>query len=78
MLLNGIKTKVTIKLIEGGDFDFDSDSTTITDPGGVGFGPGGLQAVLITNPIPTLSQWMLISLTLLLGWFGYIRLHRKV
>lgn len=54
----GNKTRVVFPLTEGGPFDFDADTSTITDPGGPG--------ILATRPVPTLPQWAAIMLALLM------------
>jgi PKD repeat protein len=59
------KTKITLQLTEGGNFDSDSDATTLTDPGAAG---------TITYMIPINSIWLLIILALLLSSFSYLYL----
>ncbi|MFK5895076.1 MAG: IPTL-CTERM sorting domain-containing protein, partial [Pseudomonadota bacterium] len=59
------KTKITINLVEGGNFDTDNDPTTLTDPAGAGIG---------ANAIPTLSRWMLILLSLILVFFAALKI----
>lgn len=66
------KTLLTIQLTEGGGFDLDSDGTTITDPGGPGFG-----AADTAIPVPSLSPAGLIALTLMLLLLAAAALRRQ-
>ena len=56
------KTKITIQLTEGGNFDSDGDSTTLTDPGAAG---------AVTYMVPTNSAWLLFMLLILLVTVTY-------
>jgi hypothetical protein len=56
-----IKTKISISLEEGGNFDADSVNTTLTDPSA---------AAILAGAIPTLSNWMLLVLAILV-FFTY-------
>ncbi len=62
------KTKITMQIIEGGNFDSDTDSTTLTDPGAAG---------ATTYLIPTNSAWMLVVLSLVLVFLAYFYLNHK-
>lgn len=68
---DGNKTKIVFPLTEGGAFDFDSNTTTITDPGGPGIGSAGIHS------IPSLSEWGMILLSCLLGLGTIFTLRRK-
>ncbi|MFK5894623.1 MAG: IPTL-CTERM sorting domain-containing protein [Pseudomonadota bacterium] len=65
-----IKTKISISLVEGGNFDTDGVNTTLTDPGGPAIFGGA-------NAIPTLSQWMLILLAIFMGLFAYANMSLR-
>ncbi|MBN7796949.1 choice-of-anchor Q domain-containing protein [Parahaliea mediterranea] len=68
----GNKTRIVFPLTEGGPYDFDADSTTITDPGG----PGVLStAPTATAPIPTLPQWAAIILSMMLAAAALTGIH---
>ena len=66
------KTKITFPLTEGDAYDNDTDPTVITDPGG----PGMLAAAPPVMAIPTLSEWGMILLSLLLGIAAVVRIRR--
>ncbi len=66
------KTKITIRLTEGGNFDSDADSTTLTDPGAAG---------AVTYMIPTNSTWLLFVLLILLMTVTYFfkkNVHQRI
>ncbi|SDU11640.1 IPTL-CTERM sorting domain-containing protein [Halopseudomonas salegens] len=69
----GNKTRIVFPLTEGGPFDFDADSTTITDPGGPGI------QLLSDNiaSIPSLSQWMVILLSISLALTAVVGRRRR-
>jgi IPTL-CTERM motif len=61
-----IKTKITIALVEGGNFDTDAINTTLTDPGG---------PAVTAKSIPVLSEWVLMILSILLAIFALMNIH---
>jgi len=62
---------VTLSLTDGADGDADlSANSVITDPGGPGL-PHAFQ-----TPIPTLSEWMLMVLALLMTVITFLRMRR--
>lgn len=61
------KTRITIVLVEGGNFDTDLSPSTLTDPSGPGTGG-------VPIPVPSLSEWMLILLSSLIGLFALFNL----
>ena len=67
--IGNIKTKITIQLTEGGNFDSDNDSTTLTDPGAAG---------VTTYMIPSTNIWVLCILILLLSGFGFYYLNNTM
>jgi pimeloyl-ACP methyl ester carboxylesterase len=70
----GNKTEVVFPLTEGDVFDFDSDSDTITDPGG----PGIFAASEVPEvPIPTLPEWGVIILLSLMMLVASLRLRSR-
>jgi|GEM_PF-4525259 len=66
--IGNVKTKITIQLTEGGNFDSDSDSSTLTDPGA---------AAVTRYKIPVISTWMIILLVLSLGLVTYSNINRN-
>ena len=64
----GTKTVIAFHIEEGGPYDTDDDTTTITDPGGPGFLSQG-------QPIPSLKNWGLLLLIgfLMLGSMRVIK-----
>jgi PKD repeat protein len=70
--IGSAKTKITIQLTEGGNFDSDADSTTLTDPGAAG---------AVTYKVPTNNMWWLGLLLFMLVVITYrftINAHKKL
>ncbi len=70
--IGSTKTKITIQLTEGGNFDSDADSTTLTDPGAAG---------AVTYKVPTNNIWWLGLLLFMLVVITYrftINAHKKI
>ncbi len=66
----GNKTCVEFALTEGGDFDFDADPTTITDPGALGRNSR-------PSTVPLLGPWAVWILSGLLAALGGWRLRGR-
>jgi hypothetical protein len=63
------KTVIAFALTEGGSFDADASISTITDPGG----PVSSRAA----PIPTMTEWGMLLLAILLALSGIAKTRRK-
>ncbi|MFH1153233.1 MAG: choice-of-anchor U domain-containing protein [Pseudomonadota bacterium] len=64
------KTVITIQIAEGGGFDSDDDPSTITDPGAPGY--------FRNSTIPTVNEWVILILGLLLVLFSLKRYSRSI
>lgn len=73
----GVKTRVDIEMVEGGEFDEETfaggmnNPTTLTDQGGPGILP------MQTTGVPTISDWSRWLLSVLLGGMAWMQLRRR-
>lgn len=67
----------TITIVDNGPFDADTALGIIRDPGGVGITSNGAGAGAGgATPIPTLSQWAMILLSLLMAGMALVTMRR--
>jgi hypothetical protein len=66
------RLSVTLRLTDGGIGDHDLVAGSITDPGGPGMPSGGS-----VTSVPTLSEWGMIVMSLLLAGMTALRLRRE-
>ena len=62
-----MKTHIVIEITEGGNFDRDSDNSTLTDPGA----PGAMVYM-----VPLFSSWVLLLLVMLIIYVAFMYLEK--
>jgi hypothetical protein len=71
--------QVSFTVTDGGAGDHSgAQNGTITDPGGIGIQSTDAPAPGTVTPIPTLSEWAMILLSLLMAGMAFVTMRRRV